>query len=132
MFEIGSIVINKNIVFKEKGEIDHAYKNGRPCLVIAFNEENYYYLSLSRTVEATEKTSIYLPGFKKKSSPSFRNVFKAPICWKEEKAKVPVKTMLTIYKEFIKYYSKHEKCEYYDEVIDYIKEYINENEKRIY
>ncbi|MBQ7141267.1 MAG: hypothetical protein IJO32_07185 [Bacilli bacterium] len=132
MFDVGSIVINKNLVFKEKGELDHAYKNGRPCLVIALDEENYYYLSISRTVKSTEKTSIDLPDFKKKSSPSFRNVFKAPLCWKDEKGKVPIKTMLTIYKEFVKYYSKREKCEYYDEVIEYINKYIKENEKNIH
>ena len=40
--------------------------------------------------------------------------------------------MLTIYKTFIKYYHKREKCEYYDEVIEFIKEYIKENEKNIH
>ena len=37
--------------------------------------------------------------------------------------------MLDIYKTFIKYYKNHEKCEYYDEVIEYIMNYINENTK---
>lgn len=132
MFDVGSIIINKNLVFKEKGELDHAYKKGRPCLVIAMNDEYYYYLSISRSIKEHNKTQIQSSRFTKPSSPSFNNIFKAPLYYKEEIDKVPVKKMLEIYKTFLRYYANHEKCEYYDEVVEYITNYINENEKNIH
>lgn len=131
MFDVGSIIIKKKLVFKEKGELDHAYKKGRPCLVIALDDEYYYYLSISRSIKNHSKTEIHSPKFTKPSSPSFNNIFKSPICFKEEIDKVPVKKMLIIYKTLIKYYSKRKKCENYNEVIEYIKNYIKENEKEM-
>lgn len=132
MFDVGSIVINRNIFFKDANKLDHAYKKGRPCLVIALNDEYYYYLSISNSIRKDDKTNLPIEYCTKLSSPSFKNVFRAPICYKEEKFKLSTKKMLDIYIQFIKYYENREKCEYYTEVIEYITNYINQNEKSMH
>ena len=56
---IGTIVIIKNIIFKDsvtkKKEIDHAWKFGRPCLII-YSDDEYDYLL---TITSTPKKSKY-------------------------------------------------------------------------
>lgn len=51
--ELGKIVIIKNIVFKNsigaKHQVDHAWKKGRPCVIIYSDDEFDYYLPLSST-----------------------------------------------------------------------------------
>lgn len=49
---IGKIVILKNIVFNRgKNKLDHAYKGGRPCLLIYSDEEYDYFLTITSEVK---------------------------------------------------------------------------------
>lgn len=53
---IGKIVIIKNIVFNSgKNRLDHAYKGGRPCLLIYSDEEYDYFL----TIKSEPRTKSY-------------------------------------------------------------------------
>jgi len=129
MFDVGSVIINRNLFFKDSNKLDHAYKRGRPCLVIATTDEYYYYLSISNTRNKQSRTNIPMQNTKKLCSPSFLNIFKAPICYKEELFKISEKNLLDIYKAFLRHYNNRDKCEYYDEVVDFMINYINQNEK---
>ena len=50
---IGNIILIKNIIFKntanKKKEVDHAWKFGRPCLVIYSDEQYDYILTITST-----------------------------------------------------------------------------------
>ena len=56
---IGNIILIKNIIFKntanKKKEVDHAWKFGRPCLVI-YSDEQYDYIL---TITSTQKKEKY-------------------------------------------------------------------------
>lgn len=53
---IGKIVILQNIVFNTgKNRLDHAYKGGRPCLLIYSDEEYDYFL----TIKSEPRTKSY-------------------------------------------------------------------------
>lgn len=51
---IGKIIIVRNIVFSStkiiKKEIDHAWKNGRPCIIIYSDDEYDYFLPIKSNV----------------------------------------------------------------------------------
>lgn len=48
--EVGDIFIKENIVFKDANIADHSYKFGRPCLLIAETNEQYYFLTISHKI----------------------------------------------------------------------------------
>jgi len=58
---IGNIVLIKNIIFKntsnKRKEIDHAWKVGRPCLVIYSDEQFDYILTITSTPKKTRYKS---------------------------------------------------------------------------
>lgn len=90
---VGSIVILKGIIFKTDGRekhyiIDHAYKKGRPALVIHETEDAIYHLLI--TTKNADVPDFYdyellidkrngINGYVK-----FNEIHKRPLCYEEE------------------------------------------------
>lgn len=99
MYEIGSIVLLDNVIFKTKIEgkeikkgnrTDHAKK--RPAIVIAEDEENTYFLHITskRFVGNNEDVNQFYVGEKTDFDIGgyiqFTDIHKRDICFREEKA----------------------------------------------
>ena len=125
--EIGKIVIIKNIIFENsvtnKKESDHAWKFGRPCLIIYSDDEYDYFLTLRTEIkyprykrqfyELTENDLLYKnkyrhniyrakTGRKKifNSNVNLETVFKLPISGHDEVAKIKFDTYKDLIQEF--------------------------------
>lgn len=69
---IGKIVILQNIVFNTgKNKLDHAYKGGRPCLLIYNDEEYDYFL----TIKSELRTKSYDFEYYKLNSKDFMYIY---------------------------------------------------------
>lgn len=121
--EMGNIVIIKGITFyntiTKKQELDHSWKNGRPCLIIYSDDEYDYFLTFTKTERTseiykkqyypiTEDEILYSYEYKNTINKKNRdkdiqgyinlgNVYKTPIYGKDEIKKVTFET----YKEII-------------------------------
>lgn len=127
---IGKIILMRNIVFNNskasKYEIDHSWRNGRPCLIIYSDDEYDYFLTMKSSISDTKYEKHYVPldesnllykdinrfdknNLKKlskiivKGYINFETIYKTPISWHDEIGKISFKK--------------------YKEVIDKIKEY---------
>ena len=137
---IGNIVIIKNIIFENttinKNEIDHAYKFGRPCIII-YSDDEYDYLLPIKSSNNNEKyenhyftinesnvlhrlVNRYSNWNKKKRSKietkgviNLENVYRVPISGHDEICKVSFETFKNVITE-LKRYHKKEKI---DEII---------------
>lgn len=83
---IGNIVNIKGLRFintdTQKYEMDHAYKNGRPCLLIYSDDKYDYFLSLT----SNKKRSKYKNEYYQLSNDSYKYLYKYPFygSWKEK------------------------------------------------
>jgi len=130
---IGNIILMKNIVFPNhegnKHEIDHSWKNGRPCIII-YSDENYdYFLPIKSTITDIKYLYHYIPLSennllykelnrfgkynKKKYSKietkgyiNIETIYKTPISWHDEIGKVKFKTYKTIIDRLKEYHKK--------------------------
>jgi len=128
---IGNIVIIKNVIFENpvtnKKESDHAWRRGRPCLIIYSDDEYDYFLTIkteisdyyyeSQYYKITEEDILYKnenrhnKAFAKvnrkmpfNGEVNLETVFKLPISGHDEIAKITPETYRDIIKEFEKYH----------------------------
>jgi len=133
---IGNIVIIKNLVFKDTNEADHAWYNGRPCLIIYSDNEYDYFLTI-KSVHDKKYNDFHFqinnydliptyysrqnPKFKKatrkkglKGAVNLQNIYKMPISGHDEVGKLTLQT----YKDVISKLKKHHNNVSLEEILD--------------
>lgn len=137
---IGNIVLIKNIIFEnssnKKKEIDHAWKFGRPCLIIYSDEQYDYILTITSTPKKIkyncEHFALQIKHLIPKQVSRYSNhnfnrsknkniegsitldtIYKIPISGHEQLGKITFETYKTIINELKKLYQK----ETLDEII---------------
>lgn len=125
--QVGKIIIVKNIVFEKSGlskrQVDHAWRSGRPCVVLYTDDDYDYILPLTHELRHSEYSYLFYPlddskfiyqlskdnrinykiSKEKKITNSFinlENIYKIPICGHTEVAKIT----LAAYKELVRGY----------------------------
>lgn len=134
---IGNIILMRNIVFQnpddKKNELDHSWKEGRPCIIIYSDEEYDYFLPIKSNITDPKYEYHYIPISEKnllyKNIKLFRKnninklsqketkgyinletIYKTPISWHDEIGKVKLKTYKTIINR-LKEYHKNKNLE---------------------
>ena len=137
---IGNIIIMRNIVFQNningRKEIDHAWKSGRPCVIIYSDDKYDYFLTLKSNITHSQQESHYFPlnenNFlyrnisrygkynikdmrkrKTKGEVNLESIYKAPISGHDEIGKITFET----YKQIIDKLKDYHKMENLDEII---------------
>lgn len=127
---IGNIVIIRNIIFKNthinKDEVDHAWQNGRPCIIIYSDEEYDYFLAIKSSSTEGRNPEQYIPIaeedllYKNKSTSkqiqlktikgniNLENIYKMPIHGHNEIGKVTFSAYRNIINRLIEYYKKED------------------------
>ncbi len=121
---VGNIVLVRNLVFynnvNRKYELDHAYKTGRPCLVIYSDDEYDYFLHLITGNDSfkyynykyffiNHKTDLlyeYTTPRKPTSYVYLRKIYKTPIAWRRNLSKIKFDVYSQIIEEIKKTYHK--------------------------
>lgn len=107
MYTVGSIIIVKNIIFKNGDEaVDHSHKFGRPCLVVSLFEDKVYFIPLSSKVyNGKYDTEIEIDNkyCKKKSIIKVSNIYCRDGYYYEEKCKLEDTDLLKILNYLYKY-----------------------------
>lgn len=111
MYSVGSIIIVKNIIFKNgNGNFDHSYKNGRPCLVISITDDKVYFVTLSSKNYGRKYDSeieINSKYCKKNSIVKVGNIYCRDRYYYEEKFKLSDVDLLKILKYFYQFQISH-------------------------
>ena len=107
MYTVGSIIIVKDIIFKNGDEaVDHSHKFGRPCLVVSLFEDKVYFIPLSSKVyNGKYDTEIEMDNkyCKKKSIIKVSNIYCRDGYYYEEKCKLEDTDLLKILNYSYKY-----------------------------
>lgn len=108
--EIGDIVNLKNICFVE-GNIDHAYRKGRPCVFIGEDDEHMYFLPLSNTKKVKNKKGVFIEPNKdnnllKTSHLNYKQLIIKPIAFYAVRAFIDKDTMYKIFVEMTKFFKE--------------------------
>ena len=136
---VGKIFWDSNLIFKKTGyshikQIDHAKK--RPVLVVAENEEYFYYIKISSNMGCSS-TNVELFNRYGKSKRCFGcidQIYKKPMCFIKDIQTVGKSNMLETLIMLKIYNEKIDKDEYYDEIkeeiVKLIEEYSNYLEQK--
>ena len=111
--EVGDITVLYNIVFDKKtksGErVDHAMKQGRPCIFIGEIDEKMYFLPIMKHIEGQYNTIIEPTKenkLSKKSMVNILNIIEKPIAFYSTHSYIDEKIMLDIFNRLLKYYKE--------------------------
>lgn len=133
MYEIGSIVNIKNIIFKSthgksKLSIDHSYKNGRPCLIFHENSEYIYFFSINSYKGKDYVGEIPLVKYAgiKDSVINVRNIYSLPVCFRDEFCKLNDKDLYEVLIKFVNYQENVKKDKIYKFIADDVKKKISD------
>lgn len=107
MYSVGSIILMKNLVFKNGNKcFDHAYKCGRPCLVVSLFNDSVYFIPLTSKIynqrygEGIEINDKYC---KKRSIVNVSNIYRRDGYYYEESCKLEDTDLLKILNYLYKY-----------------------------
>lgn len=142
---IGNIVIVKNMIFEAgiygKAHIDHAWKNGRPALIVYSDDEYDYFLAItsnkSPTVlknldafyELTGKDVLYREAkyrynqnlskynFRDSEMVCLTHIYKLPISGHDELRKIKLDTLKNIIKKLKEYHKSDDMQELLDKAV---------------
>ena len=123
---LGSIVIIKRIVFNQTqnsiNQVDHAWRTGRPCVIIYIDDEYDYFLPLSSTMaekeyyenikddyfELSEEKLLYLEGKPKTKTITInlKNYFRKKISGYLEIGKLTEESYNELIRKISAYYNK--------------------------
>lgn len=135
MYSVGSIILVKNIVFKDGG-FDHAYKYGRPCLIVSLLDNNIYYLLLSSSfdLKKCDESGLIIKSdyCRKKSKLSFKNIYLTEGYYYEEKEKFSDEYLLLILKKFYNFQKSNMSDNLFSIIMDDIQNTINELSSRVH
>lgn len=118
-YDRGSIIIVKNIIFKD-GVLDHAYKKGRPCLVIDINDEEITFLTLSTLYNDIKYRNDYIfenykkMGLKKNTYVNLQNIYKTKLCFYMEACKISELDYYKIIRKLIEIHANNNEKEFLD------------------
>ena len=138
MYGVGSIICAKNIIFKnvygkDRKELDHAYKSGRPCLVICETNNNIYLLSILGYKGKEYVNEIKLPTSisNKPSCVNVRDIICKDIAYYKELSALSERQLYNILIKFVNYQENVKKDEFYDVIAENVKEKIEELVKNL-
>ena len=136
MYSVGSIILIKNIVFKNGNKcFDHAYKYGRPCLIISLLNDNIYYVPLSSSLDfkkINESDIIISSKYcRKKSKISLKNIYFTDGYYYEEKEKFSDEDLLPILKKLYKFQTSHISDSLFNVIMADIQNTIDELSNRV-
>lgn len=121
---LGSIVIIRNLIFnqnkKNENQVDHAWRAGRPCVIIYTDNEYDYFLPLSSTIaekkyyadikykffELSEDQFLYLKKGTKTSVISLESYFLKSISGYREIGKLTQESYIQLIKKFSDYHKE--------------------------
>ena len=107
MYSVGSIILMKNLVFKNGNKcFDHAYKCGRPCLVVSLFNDSVYFIPLtSKIYKQRYREGIVLNDkyCKKRSIVNVSNIYCRDGYYYEESCKLEDTDLLKILNYLYKY-----------------------------
>lgn len=139
---IGNIILMRNIIFQnpddKKSELDHSWKEGRPCIIIYSDEEFDYFLPIKSNITDSKFEYHYIPINEKnilyKSIKMFRKnninklfkketkgyinletIYKTPISWHDEIGKITFKKYKSIIQRLKEYYKVKELNKLFEE-----------------
>ncbi len=143
MYEVGSIILIKNIIFKnvviknkvvKKCEVDHARK--RPAVVIAEDENYTYFLKIgSRNITRSIIKYAQYPISNSKENNrvkgyiSLEGIYKVPICYRDELECILDEDLLELLKSFCDFQENYLMDEEYQNIKNIIYEKIEELSK---
>ena len=142
MYGVGSIINAKNIIFKTNGKqnrkrLDHAYKGGRPCLVICETTDKIYFLPISgyREKEFANKIRLSANISNKPSGVNIGDIICKDVAYYKELNFLDERELYDILIKFVNYQENIKKDEFYDSIAENIKAKIEElrlilNEKK--
>lgn len=111
MYSVGSIIIIRNLVFKNDNHFDHAYKCGRPCLVISVLDDDLYFLPLTSSEEQKKyDDTIEIKNdycFKANTVVKVNCIYCRQGYFHEEKCKIEDTELIKILSYFYKYQLKY-------------------------
>lgn len=133
--QVGKVIILKNLIFKKthmrnKTIVDHAYKKGRPAIVICETDEKIYHLVLthSRYIDENEKYRYFtvMDENNNISYVDFSEIHSRPLCFERECEYIEDEYMKDILIGFCEYQESICKDEEYEEIKPYIYNMIEE------
>lgn len=115
--EVGSIVYIKNICFERSGNnkftVDHAYRNGRPCVYIGEKNNKDYFLPISHDVPHLTRRNHLKPddnnNLAKISMVNFYKIIKLNPCYHEVEGVLSLTDMLTVSSKAVAFFKKDER-----------------------
>ena len=140
-FDIGSIVVLKKIIFKkthmrDKRTIDHAYKTGRPAIVICEANDKIYHILLTHSCYEDEyKDGRYYPIVDSKTNEGengfidFSEIHSRPICYERECEYIADEDLHDILVAFCTYQESVFEDDEYEEIRPYLYSLIKDLEK---
>lgn len=120
---LGDIVIIRNIIFKNdhsnKLELDHAFYNGRPCIIIYSDNEYDYFLTLTKGNKKikdycynyfllNKEDTLYKNGPIESSYVVINHIYKVPVSFRKRKNKIKYEVYLELLKEVKRRYNTNE------------------------
>ncbi len=126
--EIGDIFIKKNIYSRFDNKMDLHSIKGRPCLLIAKNEQYYYYLSLTSKKSRRSYYALSFDELKLKSYICFSEIRKTEKYYYSVVTKVSKKELFNIMKKLLEY-QKYLACP--DELLEEVINTYSEEERKI-
>ncbi len=143
MYEIGSIILISNVIFKNKiirnklvkrYEIDHAHK--RPAIIIAEDENYTYFLKIiSRNIKKGiikyAQYPVFNPNEKHyiKGYISLDSIYKRPVCYRDEIESISDEDLLKLLQKFCYFQENYLMDEEYECIKKLIYEKIEELSK---
>ena len=134
-FDKGSIILVRDIIFKE-GMLDHAYKAGRPCLIIDIDDDYITFLTLSTLHNKKIYDHDYLfndcddLNFKNDTYVNLQHIYRKRICFYEEVSHLNQKEYFKILRKFLRVNSKNPSDEFL-EIASNIENQLLENKNLI-
>lgn len=133
MYEVGSIVNIKNIVFKSthgksKYTIDHSYKTGRPCLIFHENSEYIYFFSINsyKGKDYAGEIPLVKHAGIKDSVINVRDIYYLPVCYHNELYKLDDKNLYEVLIKFVNYQENIKQDKIYKLIVDDVKNKISD------
>lgn len=120
---LGDIFIVRNIIFKnsasKKSEVDHAFYNGRPCIIIYSDNEYDYFLTLTKGSKRikdyyynyfylSKDDFLFRDDIRNDSYAQINLIYKIPIAYRKSKNKIKYEVYLKLLEEIKRRYNTNE------------------------